>query len=222
MAEPVITSFEAVLKTQAEAKKLTPAGIAKTSGIPLPYVEALFSGNFEKLPPAPYVRGYLRTIAPIIGADTEELWRLYENEALPRTSGADDTLPPNRFAITAPRISRYVWIVGAAVLILVYFLINGSRLLGKPTLVVTEPAEESFTTEISPVIFQGVVSPSDALTINGEPVITGPTGTFTAAAELTTGVNIIELKASRFLGRTETLSYEVIYQPATTTGEVAE
>jgi len=222
MAEPVITSFQDFLKSQADAKKLTPPGIAKSSGIPLPYIEALFGGEFDKLPPAPYVRGYLRTIAPIVGADAEELWRLYANEALPRTSGADDTLPLNRYAITAPRIGRFVWIAGAGVLLILYFLINGSRLLGKPMLVVTDPIEESFITDITPVIFQGVVNPGDALTVNGEAIIVGPTGTFTASSELQPGVNIIELQARRFLGRTETATYEIIYEAATTTEATTE
>lgn len=77
--------------------------LAELSGVPERYVEALHSGNFERLPAAPYVRGYISKIAAALGLNAEELWSAYSSEYILAASGPQDRLPENRFSLKKSR-----------------------------------------------------------------------------------------------------------------------
>jgi len=216
MEEGITMSLSEWLKAQAEQKRITIQNLVKLSGVPTTYVEALFSGDFGKLPAAPYVHGYLRAIAPIVDGDPDELWKLFKAEAAPRVSGADDVLPKNRFAIASSLNKRWLIFWGIGALLIIYLIFNGARLLGKPMLIMTEPLETSFETSLSSLEFRGVVHPDDALMVGGESVVADETGSFSARQNLAPGLNTIVIEARRFLGRQTDITYEIFYLPSAT------
>lgn len=206
-------TLKEVLAEQMAAKGLSVPKLRQMTGIAERYLAALVEGRPEKLPPAPYVRGYLMKIASVLQLDGAKLWELYREHLPMATSGELDRLPYNRFALK--KINKAAVIgVAAGLVIAVYLGISASRLLGTPLLTVTSPAVETYLTTASAITLIGRISPDDKLLINGEEVPADAEGRFQTDYPLEPGLNTIEFTAKKFLGGQARVTRQVLYQPA--------
>ncbi|OGY67471.1 MAG: hypothetical protein A3H63_01085 [Candidatus Harrisonbacteria bacterium RIFCSPLOWO2_02_FULL_45_10c] len=204
--------LKTLLDEALELKNVSHDKLAQATGIPERYIWALHNMEIDKLPAAPYVRGYIKKISEILHLNHDELWELYKKALEHKQSGVYDTLPINRFAIK--RLSKKIIIggvIGAAVLI--YILINISRLTGLPKLIVTNPAFDISTTSENIIRLTGYLEQRDKLLVNEEEIFIASDGTFNKEYDLQPGLNTIEFKAQRFLGREVTEIKQVMYQP---------
>lgn len=206
-------NLSAVLEERARAKGTSSAQIAQGADIPERYCAALFSGEHHKLPPPPYVRGYLWKIAVLLDLDGEALWQAYlkENPGM-KTSGAQDKLPQNRFAIQRITRKSAVFILLAAFVILygVYF---ADQTLRAPHISVASPASAITVTSASSIELRGSIGLGNKLVINGEEIPASRTGAFSKTISLSPGMNSVIFRVSRFLGGEKTVVRQIIYQP---------
>ena len=204
--------LKTLLGETLELKNIDHEKLAGLTGISERYLWAIQNMEIDKLPPSPYVRGYLKKISEVLHLDHEELWQLYKKELEHNTSGKYDTLPENRFAIKhLSRRELFSLAVGA--LLIIYLLLNFPRLIGKPNLIITNPAEPVATTSENTVNLIGELNQRDKLTINGEEIFINPDGSFLKIYPLQPGLNTVEFKAKRFLGRETVISKQILYQP---------
>lgn len=202
-----------ILREQMQIKGLNPERIRQLTGITERFIAAFTEGTKEKLPAAPYVRGYLLRIAAVLDLSGQELWETYKSELLSKSSGPLDRLPENRFALK--KINKKRLALGAAALLLiVYLAINANRFLGRPQITITSPAPETFVTTASTLNLAGQINPSDKLIIGGEEIQVDESGRFEESYELEPGLNRIEFLVKRFLGREARVIKQVIYQPS--------
>ncbi len=191
-----------------EAKRIGIKGLAELTDVPERYVEALVVGKTEQLPARPYVRGYLFKIANALGADPNLLWQSYGRFVEAASPAHADRLPTNRFALKRISTRRM-----AILLILLAFLIFlGFRLdniLGRPTLNVSVPE----TTESEVITISGDISPGDTLTLNGEVIYPNEEGEFEKQVRLEPGLNTLEFRVKRYLGRETKIVKRVFYRP---------
>jgi cytoskeletal protein RodZ len=213
MSNSMDKSLRDTLRDEMQAKGTTPEKIARETAVPERYLTALLEGHIEKLPPAPYVRGYLLKIATMLNLDGNALWETFTAEAALKSSGPDDVLPKNRFVIE--RVSRNWYALGGIVLLLLLYLgFNANRLLGTSELTITSPSVETLVTTASTITLLGKVNPDAKLTIDGESVTAdATTGRFEKEYPLRTGLNAITFEAKTLLGKTVTEIRQVIYQP---------
>lgn len=204
--------FHELFKEYLGIKGISAGRLAELSGVPERYIEALISGDRGRLPAAPYVHGYLARIGPHLAADGEELWSAYKRDEAPRTSGAADRMPANRFAFK--KVKRG-WVVFALVLaaLAVYLGFRLEAVLGMPSLVVESPALGETITSRDLFTLQGAVSSGDKLTINGESVATNGEGRFEKEVALDPGLNVFTFTARRLLGSERTAVRRIIYEP---------
>ncbi len=194
------TSLKDLLREHIELKGLTPKKIADLAGIPERYVEILLQGDAAKLPPAPYVHGYITKLSAILNFDKDTMWRLYQKESLLRRSGDRDRLPDNRFA--ARPISRIVATVGALIAIaLAYFGYAAYGAFAPPELIITVPASESSTVAQRVILLQGKTNPAYTITINSSEIYVDSDGGFQKELQLQEGLNTVAFVAKKFLGR---------------------
>ena len=206
--------FHELFKEYADVKGMSVSRLAEVSGVPERYIEALLQGDYARLPAAPYVHGYLKKIGPFIHVDGEELWRAYKEERTPKSSGAADQMPVNRFAFK--KMNRN-WLIGTllAAALLVYLGVRIDDVIGTPTLVIENPSLSETTVTEGLLVIRGGVSPGDKLTLNGEEVPADPEGRFEKEVSLDPGpLNVFTFVARRSLGRERTVVRRVIYQPA--------
>ncbi len=205
-------NLKSLLGEALELRNVNHEKLAQITGISERYIWAIQNGEFDKLPSSPYVRGYIKKIAETLRLNHDEIWELYKKELARKTSGKYDTLPENRFAIR--QLSRkQLFSLALGALFVLYLLFNISRLLGKPDLQVTQPQQAILTTLENHIVLAGTLTQQDKLTINGEEVFVSADNTFSKDFPLQPGLNVIELKAQRFLGRETIETKQVLYQP---------
>lgn len=205
--------FHELLKEHLDVKGMSTERLAELSGIPERYIEALVSGDRSRLPAAPYVRGYLKRMGPHLNADGEELWNAYKHDQAPRSSGAADQMPVNRFAFKKMR-RGWVALALAFAALAIYLGVRIDDVIGKPSLVIENPALGETTTSEGFFLVRGAVSPGDKLMVNGESVATDDEGRFEKEVSLDPGLNVFAFTAKRPLGSERTVIRRIIYQPA--------
>jgi hypothetical protein len=205
-------AFGDLLKEHMEVKGLTVKKVSEATDIPERYIETLLAGDNRNLPPAPYVRGYINKLSLLLDFDSNAMWRLYREESNLKSSGGEDKLPSNRFAIKS---IKKKWLIGGmvAVFLVFYLSSNAYQVFGSPNIKITNPpTENAFWTEPM-VVFRGKVESSSTLTINGAELYVAKDGSFKKEQNLQPGLNTFEFSAKRFLGKESKAIRQIIYQP---------
>ena len=199
-----------VLKKLMKSKGIGAARLASLTDVPSRFIDAILEGNFDQLPSQPYIRGYLFKISTALGAENDHLWQIFRSSVEALSSGEHDRLPINRFALQKMSRPMMIWILVGIVAFLLISL-NFNRILGKPSIDVTVPD----TTEKSVTMVTGTINPDDQLTLNGEIIYTNDIGVFEKQVQLEPGLNTLEFKVKRYLGRETKLIKQVFYQQPT-------
>ena len=198
-----------------EALKLKGMNLEKLSqltGVSERSLALILEEQFDKLPPAPYVRGYLVKIAEALNLDGRELWLEYlkNNEEI-RRSGKEDTLPLNRFAI--PKLNKkIVAISGGAVLILAIIIFRLPAFFGQPELKIFNVSDNPTIVHEATFAIRGIMNPADELAINGEAIYPQKDGNFEKNILLQPGFNNVVFQIKKLLGRTYTVEKQIFYQ----------
>jgi len=203
-----------LLREQLQVKGLTVQKLRQSTGIAERYIHALVASDYSKLPAAPYVRGYLLRLAPLLDLDGNELWELYQKEGNTiKTSGPEDRMPENRFALKTINKKR----VGGALIVLivlVYLAISAQRFLGQPSLKLTSPGAETVVSTASIILISGSINPRDVVQIDGETTVVDAEGGFQIEYTLQPGLNNIMISVENPIARKKTeVVRRVIYQP---------
>ena len=183
------------------AKNLSVEKLSQMTGVPERFLNLLIEERFEKLPAAPYVRGYLLKIAQALNLEGNRLWGEYlKDNALIRRSGKKDELPPNRFALSVITVNKkIIAFVGVLLILGIFVAIRLPSILGVPELIVD--VEDDVVTSSSVITLSGTIELKDQLTINGELIYPDSNGAFTKTVTLEPGFNTFVFNAKRFLGR---------------------
>lgn len=211
-----------VIAEGMDAKGFTVKKLAEATGVAEGYLKLFADGDLRKLPPAPYVRGYLTKIAHVTDLDRDDLWHRYRSEIGGLgSSGPADRLPNNRFAIKTQR--KKLLLAGTlAVMIAAYLGWNARALIGVPRLTLTEPAEETTSAAEPSAVIAGRTDSSAKLTINGEQLYLEGNGQFRKEYALQEGLNNFEVIAKKFLGGQAQLTRKIIFQKPQLPSPVSE
>lgn len=184
--------------------------LSELTGVSVKHLEDLSSGDPSRLPPAPYLKGYLTRLGEILDFDHNQAWEEMKKLAESKSSGKSDEPPRNRFS--REPISKYM--VGGIIIffLLLYASSRFYEISGTPSLTILSP-RDSLSTENS-VLFAGTVSNASGLEINGEQIQIQRDGSWQKQVSLQQGLNTFEIKAKKFLGRETKTIRQIDYQPA--------
>lgn len=203
--------FAAFFAARLKERGLSVKKLSELSGIAQKDLQNLSEGDFDNLPSAPYLRGYTIKLSKILEFDPELWWNHFVRIGAVRMSGQEDALPTNRFAIAKSR--RYGWLVFLLVLAALYGGLRFSKIMGRPTLLIDEPAEGIARVGESRIIARGSLSGGDELFVNGAPVELQKDGAWQKEVALEPGLNTIEFRARKLLGRETRVLRQVLYEP---------
>jgi cytoskeletal protein RodZ len=212
---PEELDFATFLNAQMKDRAIKIAKLSELSGISLKYLEAMTKGDYEHFPSAPYFRGYVKTLGNILNFDPEPWIEWFRREGIVVTSGSSDALPENRFAKKS--YGKYVAVLAAAGLLIVYAGVRFYSIIGKPGLAISNPSTLSAIVSTDEIILQGSVSRADTLTVNGEDTPLGDKGVFEKRVILQAGLNSFEFIAKKFLGSETHEMRQVYYDAASST-----
>lgn len=188
---------------------------SRMTRIQVKYLESIESGEYEKLPPDVYVKGFIRSYAGYLGLNEGYFLKLYEKEKGIRRNirkvdvleKKGDFLKIPSFSIT-PRL-----LIVAAVIILVgggffYVYREVGSFVSNPRLIILEPAENSAIDDKF-VVVKGVAEREVELSINGQKAFVGVDGKFEEKIELQAGLNVVTVKAKSKFGKESTKTFSV-------------
>lgn len=190
-----------------DAEGVSPEKLSALTNIPTRFIISLKEGELNKLPAEPYVRGYLKKIADALKTDEEALINAYKESKRIARVGATDTLPSNQYARVPMKKS---WFLVPIILIAfaTMFFVRQNQIFGIPELALDIPS----VAYSESLLVEGTIRPGDKITLNGELLPTDKTGRFEETIFLRPGLNTLEFKVSRFLGKETTATKEVYYE----------
>ena len=198
-----------------QVKGMTVMKLRQQTGIAERYLSAFLEDEPAKLPAAPYARGYLLRIAAVLDLDGNALWEMYRTSTDIKSSGPEDRMPENRFALR--RLNRkLIFGVAFGTLAVIYLVSNANRLLGRPSLTLTSPGPDTSVTTASIVMVSGTIEPGNIVSVGGEEVSAESNGEFETQYRLEPGLNRITVSTENpIIGRKNEITRQVIYEPGT-------
>lgn len=184
--------------------------IERATRIRAKHIEYLEAGEWEKLPPDVYVRGFLKNYATFLKLDPVKVTRVYlkerglkENvkkisvsEAAPKRTSR---IKNPKIIITPKRIAITSAILGALVIV-GYIGWQISILAAPPTLEVKSPLD-NIKVEEQQLVVEGKTDAGADVSINDVPIGIDPDGNFKEKISLQDGVNLIKVSAKNKLGK---------------------
>lgn len=207
--------------------------IARIAKIQPKYVAALESGNYSELPPAVYVKGFLKSLAEIYHANEQSIMQQFEAER-----GLVENLQiiekPEKIPLVSPFVLSprtlavaAVALVGLASLSYLYFQVSS---LGRPPKLVLEFPLASGPVESSLMVVAGLTEPGSSVYLNSQAIVVDANGQFWENLSLGPGSNQIVIKSVNKFGRESVLTRSIFLAPkeivgiqgATTTAAMTE
>jgi len=185
------------LKEKRQSKNLSLDKLSNLTKIQVYHLEALEAGQFEKLPPLVYRAGIFKRLAKFLDVDKSEIIRMYKQEIQTvETSSYDgNIIKPKKssyFVLTQRKLAIFLGIL-FLILLSAYLYYQFKFLVGPPNLAVDPKVDMVIQQESLTV--KGKTDSGVYLTINGENVYVASDGSFSKEVQLTSGINVIEVKA---------------------------
>lgn len=195
-----------ILRDERQAHHLSVDEMSAKTKIQLKYLQALESNDFDRLPAATFVKGYIKTYAQIFGFDHQPLIALLRRDFKQSAKGR---LVPREFI--KPVLKKRQFFQPATYLVmglgLIFLSLIGYvgfqwyQLTKPPEVSLSAPAENELVA--SRVIVRGQTEPEAILTVNSFPVTLQLDGSFETELFLTReGLNTISIEARDRNGKT--------------------
>ncbi len=170
-----------ILKEERLFHRLSVEELARRTRIRPSYLEALENNQFDQLPAAAFVKGYIKTYAQVFGFDPQPLLGILRRDFKESAKGQ---LVPREFIKPLLRRQRpwtsVTWLmmglVSIFVTVLLYVGVQWYNLNQPPKLIVTSPAENAEVA--AQVEVAGETSPEAIVSVNNQPVALQPDGSF--------------------------------------------
>ncbi|MEK7134983.1 MAG: helix-turn-helix domain-containing protein [Patescibacteria group bacterium] len=197
------TNLAEFLKEKRQGKNLSLDELSDLTKIQVYHLEALEAGQFGKLPPLVYRVGIFKRLAKFLDVDKSEIIRMYKQEVQAvETSSYDGNIIKSKqnsyFVLTQKKLAIFLGVL-FLILLSAYLSYQFKFLVGPPNLAV-DPKEDMVIQQGSLTV-RGQTDSGVYLTINGENVYVASDGTFSKEVQLTSGINVIEVKAVNNFGK---------------------
>jgi cytoskeleton protein RodZ len=199
------------LKARRQALRISLAQIELDTKIRGKFLTALESGDYSSLPNDIYSRGFVQHYANHLGLDGVKVAGEYESER-GGVEASETKRPrleqPKRLVFT-PRI--FAVLAGFVLIASVfgYLLWQFQGLAGAPNLAITNPPSDTVI-DAAQVMVGGHTTPGSDVSINGSPLATDMNGNFSEQVALQDGVNSIVVMSRSKLGKTTTMTRNVL------------
>lgn len=199
-----------VLKERRIARKLSLKQVELGTRIRGKYLVAIEADDYLTLPHDVYSRGFVQSYGDYLGLDGTVIAKQYSAER-----GKQELQLRRVSSLVRPRLvltPRLLTLVGgsiAALAIASYLLIQFSALTAPPHLSVANPARDQVLYG-SLITVSGHVDEGANVFVNSSPILVDGSGNFTDAIALQDGVNNINVSATNALGKTTTVTRNIL------------
>lgn len=210
-----------IIREEMRAQGINVQKLSELTGVAPRYIKAFLENDLSQLPPMPYVKGYLDSIAKVLNIDPEPLWQDYQKESEIKRSGEHDRLPINRYA--AKPFKKSALIITILALVVIAFAIPRiADFLGQPSIEIITPSADKITSNSDSFVLSGKIgNPQDKLTIGDEEIVVSQDGSFQKPVTLKPGCNdnVYDFTVKRFLGLSTTVRRTICYASTATAND---
>lgn len=206
-----------ILREERERKFYTLEEIEKVTKIRIELLQALEADQYNKLPPATFVQGFIKNYGRFLGLDTQKLLAIFrrefsEHKNPPRVlQSFSNPLQTSRFHLTPSKLISLV-AVGIVLIFFGYLWFEYRYLVLSPTLNLEYPPDQITVSEET-IGVKGFTDPEVELAINNQDVAIEKNGEFSAEIKLAEGTNKLSVVATSKIGKAITVERIVYRQP---------
>jgi cytoskeletal protein RodZ len=173
--------------------------VERSTKIRKTFIEFLEKGEYEKLPPAAFTRGFVKNYSEFLGLDSKEIIALYRREfdeqkdkrLLPK--GVSESYGEGLFAIT-PKKFTYLAIGLLIIFFVIYVTVQYFRLSGAPLLIIQSP-QDNIVVASRELEVVGKTDYDAVIKLNGQTIFNRE-GKFSQTISLVVGLNTITIEAT--------------------------
>lgn len=201
-----------ILKETREAKLYTLDIIEKHTKIRKELLAALEADDYEKLPPATFIQGFIKNYGNFLGLSSEKLLAIFrrdfEAKRHPPQVLESFTNPlKTTFRITPSRI------IGATITLIIilffgYLWFEYRQFLGNPNLTISSPTDQ-LSIEIPKVLVEGSTDMDTKVFVNNQEIVADKEGKFRQEITLSGSLNKIIITAESKFGKKTTIERTV-------------
>ena len=203
-----------ILKQARTDQGISLATVAAKTKIQIKYIRAVEENEFDKLPAAAFVRGFIRGYSRVVGKDPESLLAIFrrdydqneQGQIIPRGLGG---MEKKRWQWT-PTLTGITAGVMAVTIFAGYVLFQVRILSRPPVLVIRAPVEGAQVEHNMAVT--GKSDLDAAVTVNSKPVVINDQGEFSEVILLSSGEHTITVKATARNGKSKTIQRTVMVE----------
>lgn len=194
-----------VLKEERERKFYTLDEIEKATKIRKEMLEALEAGQYNKLPPATFIQGFIKNYGKFLKLDPEKLLAIFRREFAegkhpPRILDSFANPIDNKRLHLTPAKALGSLVVGLIIIFIVYLWFEYRFLTAGPFLEVKQPVDQ-LSTDSATVLVIGRIDPEAKVSINNQEIGVDLGGNFSQEIKLSDNVNTIEISAVSKTGK---------------------
>ncbi|MEK7447462.1 MAG: helix-turn-helix domain-containing protein [Patescibacteria group bacterium] len=201
--------------------------VEKAIKIPARHILNIEDGNYSKLPPDVYTRGFIKSYAAFLGLNAKKILSIYDKErGLERkVKMVREPSPKTKPALKTPKLiitPRRLILIGSSLLVFAVLFFIGWQikiLTAPPSLTIKSPADNLNVTE-DYVYVEGQTDREAELSINDVKVGTDDSGIFKERVSLQDGVNILKIKAKNKMDREVSIERKISAQLPLSTATV--
>jgi cytoskeleton protein RodZ len=199
-----------MLKERRLSRGISLADVELATRIRGRYLVAIEADDYLTLPNDIYSKGFVRSYATFLGLDGAALADAYGLERGQQESQRHRarSVAAGRFILT-PRLLTSVGGAIAAVAVAIYLITQFSALTAAPQLIVSNPNRDQVLYG-SLITLSGSVNDGADVYVNSSPILVDGSGNFTDAIALENGVNSIQISAKNALGKTTTVTRNIL------------
>ncbi len=192
-------------------RKLSLDDIAAATKIKAQFLQAIETGDYQKLPSPAYAQGFVRNYATYLGLPRTEITALFRREfdekkaykVLPDSLTQTDEFPLKRIKVQQSLIVVSILFV----LVASYLLFQYRYAFISPSLAVYSPKPDANSREVS---ISGKADSNAIVSVNNEPVSLNSSGEFTKKITLFPGKTKISVRAKNRFGKETVQTREIV------------
>jgi len=198
------------LKQCRQRAEVTLLEASRATKVSVKHLESIENGKFSDLPGKVYAKNFLKAYTRFLGLNPNEFLTLYESEnniyskTSKKKTDDDFKKPVERVSklhlIATPKIIKGVIITVLVIICFAYLGLKIKAIVTPPLLIIDSPAD-NLVTEQNFIEIIGQIEPETTLEINGQQVLADSDGNFSETLDLQTGINLIELTATKRHGK---------------------
>ncbi|MDO8507113.1 MAG: DUF4115 domain-containing protein [bacterium] len=201
--------------------------IEKAIKIPARHIRNIEDGNYSKLPPDVYTRGFIKNYSAFLGLNSKKTLSDYDKERglEKRVKLVKNPAPKVKPTLKKPRMvitPKRLILIGSSLLVFAVLVFIGWQikiLTAPPTLSVNSPADNSNVTD-DYVYVEGKTDREADIYINDVKIGTDDNGIFKERVSLQDGVNILNIKAKNKMDRETSVERKISAKLPLTTATV--